>query len=127
MSLYLKGAYQSPYGYLQLDQEVDSEMINIPISAKNKCDPEPLQAGTGGFARTESPEMSRARDCRRNCKHYVVRGGNEPPVFTSALSDGCVFLGPDEERDWEEEVCPPAPTYIGSRYKERFYGCGLFW
>ena len=34
ISLYLKGAYLSPYGYVQLDQKVDSEMINIPISEK---------------------------------------------------------------------------------------------
>jgi len=34
ISLYLKGAYRSPYGYQQLDQEVDSEMVNIPITEK---------------------------------------------------------------------------------------------
>ena len=70
-----------------------------------------------------------AKDCCWNCKYYIVKGDNEPPVLSSATSNVCVFHGVDDdmedplqrERNWEERAFPTPPNYVCRHYKERFY------
>jgi hypothetical protein len=70
-----------------------------------------------------------AKDCCWNCKYYIVKGDNEPPVLSSALSNVCVFPSEDDdmgdplqrEKNWEKRAYPTPPNYVCRHYKERFY------
>lgn len=73
---------------------------------------------------TVLPHTSRhmAKDCCWNCKFYIVRGDNEPPVLGGALSNVCVFSeGEDDGRNWTEKACSTSPSFVCRHYKERFY------
>jgi hypothetical protein len=70
-----------------------------------------------------------AKDCCWNCKYYIVKGDNEPPVLGGATSNVCVFA--DQEQDvelslewtinWEKRAVPMPPNHVCRHYKERFY------
>jgi hypothetical protein len=63
-----------------------------------------------------------ARDCCWNCKHYIVKGDNEPPLLRSAFSNVCVFSErKDDERNWMEKASTTPPNYVCRHYRERFY------
>ena len=70
-----------------------------------------------------------AKNCCWNCKYYIVKGDNEPPVLSSALSNVCVFPSEDDdmedplqgERNWEKRAFQTPPNYVCRHYKERFY------
>ena len=64
-----------------------------------------------------------AKDCCWNCKHYIVRGDNEPAVLSNSVSNVCVFNGNGENNlaDWEERAVPMPPNSVCKNYIERFY------
>jgi hypothetical protein len=66
--------------------------------------------------------LKMAKDCCWNCKYYIVKGDNEPPVLSSALSNVCVFTHKkDDDRSWTQRACPTPPNYVCRHYRERFY------
>jgi len=70
-----------------------------------------------------------AKDCCWNCKHYIVKGDNEPAILSGAISNVCVFN--DEKEDvekpsgqnigWVERASPTPANYVCRHYRERFY------
>jgi len=70
-----------------------------------------------------------AKDCCWNCKHYVVKGDNEPALLRSAESNVCTFSdrGPDvgqrkgAGKSWADNAFATPPHYVCKNYRERFY------
>ncbi|MBW1702023.1 MAG: hypothetical protein JRJ69_04090 [Deltaproteobacteria bacterium] len=70
-----------------------------------------------------------AKNCCWNCKYYIVRGDNEPPILSGATSNVCIFSNEDENiedplervRNWEKRAFPTPANYVCPHYKERFY------
>ncbi len=63
-----------------------------------------------------------AKNCCWNCKHYIVKGDNDPPLLRSALSNVCVFSGiKDDKTNWMEKASSTPPNFVCRHYDERFY------
>lgn len=67
--------------------------------------------------------MPMARDCCWNCRHYIVKGDNEPPLLGGAISNVCVYSrdGTTTPKNWVEKAWATPAGYVCTHYEERFY------
>ena len=102
-------------------------IINVIRSKLNIIMNRLTEKGTLVFAQVRAFQKSlgaikMAKDCCWNCKHYIVKGDNEPPLLRSAFSNVCVFSAiKDDKRNWTERASSTPPNFICRFYKERFY------
>ena len=101
----------------------EREPIRVPHSATA------LKLAKQGINERETKNSVMAKNCCWNCKYYVARGDNEPPVLSGATSNVCVFSENEQDvedpverdRNWEKKASPTPPNYVCRYYKERFY------